>query len=508
MNFLKSKFQIIYLSLLILTIISGIAFRLYQFDERLRFNPDQARDASIVSSYIKGDTALPLLGPKAGGTNFQLGPIFYYFQIISSKIFGLNPVSSAYPDLFFSLLSLWLIWILWKKYFSSEIALSLVALYAVSPFMIKYSRFAWNPNSLPFFILLFLIGLIQIIERKSGKEKFFWSIIAALGWGTAVQLHSLILFTIPPFLIVLIAISFFKRRDLIGYLWLIVLLGLLVNFSQFYSEWKTGGANTQGFVSAIIKKDARNKSLIENVKTSTLCTIEANVQMAFSLGSDEDCGNWNKKNYKTKHWPLILAEWLFFLGGIALFIKKTRTIQEKNRQAIWMVIAGFFLIEMLILIPVANELSMRYFLTLTLLPFFLLGLYLGYIENVFNEKGLYFRRFIILGLISFNIFSFCEKWKEDSINKEIIWLPEAQTLAIAIENNAQTDYPIIISGKDGELFQIKKPVVYFLLRDGFKVSETPEEQGQTFILTRTPKRYLEAKKEVLARSGGYTIFKN
>src|SRR3989344_5909340 len=87
--------------ILMAIILLGVFLRAYNFHDGLRFNADQARDATLASQVIDGGKAWPLLGPKAGGTNFRLGPIFYYFQIISGKVFGNLPDKFAYPDLFF-----------------------------------------------------------------------------------------------------------------------------------------------------------------------------------------------------------------------------------------------------------------------------------------------------------------------------------------------------------------------------------------------------------------------
>ncbi|HHE45894.1 MAG TPA: hypothetical protein ENL05_00895, partial [Candidatus Moranbacteria bacterium] len=84
----------------------GISLRTYQHKNWLYFDDDQANDAIIVSKVVENHQDWPLLGPNMGNTTFRLGPIFYYFQIISAKIFGNNPNVLAYPDLFFSILTI------------------------------------------------------------------------------------------------------------------------------------------------------------------------------------------------------------------------------------------------------------------------------------------------------------------------------------------------------------------------------------------------------------------
>jgi len=48
-------------------------------------------------------------------------------------------------------------YLIFRKFFAGYLTLALTALYAVTFFVVRYSRFAWNPNSQPFFLMLFLL---------------------------------------------------------------------------------------------------------------------------------------------------------------------------------------------------------------------------------------------------------------------------------------------------------------------------------------------------------------
>lgn len=102
---LLNKKTIIVIFVLILAM--GLFLRTYKFHDWLYFSSDQVRDANLVSSYLKGDSLLPLLGPTMRKSTdskaelFHLGPIYYHFQILSAKIFGNYPDKLAYPDLLF-----------------------------------------------------------------------------------------------------------------------------------------------------------------------------------------------------------------------------------------------------------------------------------------------------------------------------------------------------------------------------------------------------------------------
>ncbi len=145
------------LVLILFIIAGGIFFRAYNFSSWARFNDDQIRDALVVDRMVSGEE-FPIFGPKAGGTHFNLGPAFYYLEYFSALIFGNTPQSLAYPVLLFSILSIPLFYLIFKKIFNQNISLALTAVFASSFFIIKYSRFAWNMNLIPFLFWLLSIS--------------------------------------------------------------------------------------------------------------------------------------------------------------------------------------------------------------------------------------------------------------------------------------------------------------------------------------------------------------
>src|SRR3989339_1713582 len=177
--------------LLFLIIIFGAFLRLYRFDDLTRFNTDQVRDAEVVDKMLSGEE-FPLLGPKAGGTLFKLGPAFYYFQAFSGFVFGATPATMVLFVMLLAVASIPLLFYFLRYYFSAHISLWLVFIYAFSFYVIKYSRFGWNPNIIPFFFILFLLSLLKIIESKD--EKFgLWHLWLAISLGIGIQLHTLLL---------------------------------------------------------------------------------------------------------------------------------------------------------------------------------------------------------------------------------------------------------------------------------------------------------------------------
>src|SRR5476651_2222903 len=93
--------------ILVAIVILGIFMRSYNFHDWLDFGSDQVNDATRVGAVVEGGAPWPSYGPDMGNSGtggrqnrFRIGPIYYDAEIISAKIFGNNPQSMAYPDLF------------------------------------------------------------------------------------------------------------------------------------------------------------------------------------------------------------------------------------------------------------------------------------------------------------------------------------------------------------------------------------------------------------------------
>jgi 4-amino-4-deoxy-L-arabinose transferase-like glycosyltransferase len=224
----KNKIAIILFSLILLT---GIFLRTYNFHPWLRFSEDEARDAEIVDNAIMHRESLPLLGPLAGTSEFRLGPAYYYIQYSAARIFGNEPVKLAYPDLAFSILAIPLFYFLLRKYFEKDVTLATTAVFSLSYFLIKYSRFAWNPNSTPFFSILFLYSFLELADPKT-KRRSAWAVLAGAALGIGIQLHTTFLLVFS--LAFLIGTAYGLRKKIFRWreMALIVLVALVFNVPQ------------------------------------------------------------------------------------------------------------------------------------------------------------------------------------------------------------------------------------------------------------------------------------
>ena len=154
----------------------------------MTFLGDQGRDVLIVYNILHGH--LTLLGPTSSVGGFFLGPIYYYFMAPFLWIFNYNPVGPAVMVALIGVATVWLIYEFTSEVFSKEIGLIASLIYAISPIVVAYSRFSWNPNPMPFFSLL----ILYLLYRNSLKNSMKKLLAAGFLLGIAMQLHYLATF--------------------------------------------------------------------------------------------------------------------------------------------------------------------------------------------------------------------------------------------------------------------------------------------------------------------------
>lgn len=190
-------------SFLVLVAIGvGLFLRVYHVGEFNNFFHDQGRDALVVKRIIV-DKRLTLLGPQTTAPGVYLGPFYYYLSIVPLWLNGLNPVGMDYLVVFLGTGAIILIYLLSKEMFNKEIGALAAFLYGTSSLVIGFSNHAWNPNPLPFFMLLFVWGMYKLLKDKDDRYLY----VTALGIGASLQLHLFSVILVPLF----VFFWFFKK---------------------------------------------------------------------------------------------------------------------------------------------------------------------------------------------------------------------------------------------------------------------------------------------------------
>lgn len=375
-------------------ILLGIFFRTYHFGDWLQFKGDAFRDATLVSNvYDGGIASLPLLGPRAAGTMLRLGPVFYEFQYASALIFqSVSAPVLAYPDVFFSILTIPLFFFLSRRYFSPLWSLSMAALLSVSFLAIEYGRFAWNPNSTLFFTLLFSYALLRLYDTESEKQRpLLWAALAGIGLAVASQLHFSAFLGLPLVLLLFMVFHIKDSRKVLSYkVILVFFLGILIIYAPvFISEFFKNGENTRLFFSSISKKSAYH-GLLQNIFEVTRMFARYFARIGLGLVSP---GN-----------KLLLLSGIFCWAGFLANVYLLRKEKNNNKRNFLQWTLILFVVYFLLYIPLAFKINRpRFYLPFMILPY----VYVGFLTLFLREKLTRYPRLIALfALLSFSTLFF------------------------------------------------------------------------------------------------------
>jgi 4-amino-4-deoxy-L-arabinose transferase-like glycosyltransferase len=391
----KNKKTIIILTIIVLV---GIFLRTYNFHDWLRFSKDQSRDAWVVSRAMQEGNHIQYLGPNAGTTKFRLGPAYYYFSYASEKIFGNYPDKMAYPSVFFSILSIPLLYFYLREFFGKNISLAMTSIMSVSYFMVINSRFSSNPNLITFFALLYLYGFLKLLNNPKGKYTLFWSALIGIGMGISIQLHTTLLITMPIMTAFIFVYMFFKDKTIkSANLWksflAIILFSLILNTSQIYSEIDSHGKNTKLFFKGFMKSSEKDSNLAKSASLIAACQIQANTHIISSFQEDINCKSVfrspdEKTESKSFYYLGMALTVLFSVIGYFLLWKRFLKEEDAKKKNFLGLVILFNFISFIILIPIADIIFVGYFINLFFIPLVLLGLFIEESQKRFGKTGI------------------------------------------------------------------------------------------------------------------------
>lgn len=401
---------------LLLVMIGAFFVRTYNFNDWLYFKMDQSRDAFLIDNVKQnGPGYLPLLGARAGATDvgegfLRLGPIFYYFQYLSALIFNsTEPPVMAYPDLFFSMAAILLLYFFARLYFSRKHSLMITAMYAFSFIIIQYSRFAWNPNSLQFFLLLSFYGLLKFFREENSRKKYLWLTLWILGIVIGSQLHFFGFFGLVGIsgLFTLLKMEVWKKEKLLSYF----SKKSIIKFSKYaavgvfifavlyapviISDIKENGQNAKKFITALGSK-AEKKPITEKIGKS----FSENINYYCLITTSQCYGEDNNKEIFGKIFTamvLIAGLFLAFRG-----FRKEKNVSRKDFLLLLLVWIGVYFV---LTIPLSFQLRPRFFIVVFAVPFILLGLIYEYLsEKIGYKKAVQTALFISALVIGWNAY--------------------------------------------------------------------------------------------------------
>lgn len=261
------------LILLICILILAAFLRLFRISDYMTFLGDEGRDVLVAKGILEGD--FTLLGPRSSAGDFFMGPAYYYMITPFLGLFKLDPVGPAIMVALIGVATVYLIYVVGKKFFDERAGLFAAALYAVSPLVLNYSRSSWNPNVLPFFALLMMYMVYKAITAVNSWKYF---VFGGFLLGICMQLHYLSIF---------LAIIIFLYIFFAGWIqdhsiqllktikhYLLFFAGFLIGFSPFIAfEIRHGFQNTKAISQFIFGDTLTQESEIGATYIGTITDV-------------------------------------------------------------------------------------------------------------------------------------------------------------------------------------------------------------------------------------------
>lgn len=214
MNFIKTKqLKINFVLILIIVLLSGF-LRFYNLSGLHNFSYDQARDALYIKRMIV-DHKFRLIGTQSSIPGLYTPPFYYYLMLPFLLVSNLNPLGLDYATAFFGVATAVLIFFVLLKLAENKYLSFLIAIfYSLQPAIVYQSRFAWNPNTIPFFVLLAVFSMLKISEDKYRLIYYF---VFFFSLGMTINLHySGVIFTLVAILSLLMMTKFNWKNLLLG----------------------------------------------------------------------------------------------------------------------------------------------------------------------------------------------------------------------------------------------------------------------------------------------------
>lgn len=215
--------------LLLVLFSAALLWRVAYLLTHVSFTQDQVRDVLLIRNFIASKNFYIPLGPAAASySNFNVLPLYYYLQLLAQLVFGNTFYAmSVLTMLLESTTPIMLFYLLTKVGLKRKISFLGALLYVFTPGAITLAVSAWNPNLVPFFTIILLIGGLWFLL----ENRIYGLLIAILAMVFLVNLHFQ-WFVILPFVLIIGAKALWQIKKT----WKTLLLGILLG-SLFLSPY-------------------------------------------------------------------------------------------------------------------------------------------------------------------------------------------------------------------------------------------------------------------------------
>jgi|GEM_PF-55967 len=110
------------------------------------------------------------------------GPLQFHLMALSYFLLGDNDFSSRLPHALFSIVTVWFVMVYYKRYLGKYGALAAGLLFAISPFMLFYGRYARNDAICVFLSVVAIYAVLRYLESGRGKYLILFSTMLSLNF--------------------------------------------------------------------------------------------------------------------------------------------------------------------------------------------------------------------------------------------------------------------------------------------------------------------------------------
>lgn len=239
-----TKLSYVKIFLVIILMVASTWLHLFNIQNTFIFQNDEARDVLISLKMIQSQRPV-LLGPETSVGNMYLGPFYYYLMAPALYLSGLDPVGPAIMVAIFGIITTLLIFVYTKRKYGFWAAILAASFYTLSPIMLHHSRSSWNPNVIPFFIILLLL----IDDYKKPISQILFGILV----GIIFQLHYVALI-LPGLIFLYHSYHYLHDREYKNFFKLcsFALLGFLIASAPYWAfELRHNFVNVRAFFNYI-----------------------------------------------------------------------------------------------------------------------------------------------------------------------------------------------------------------------------------------------------------------
>jgi hypothetical protein len=320
-----------------------------------------------------------------------------------------HPAAFAYFDLIMSILTIPLLYAFCRLYFSPKHSLIITSLYAFSFLVIQYSRFAWNPNSVPFLMLLTFYGMLRFAQSKKSKNQIKWLALWALGFSLASQFHFYAFFALVGIcgIFFLYHFNLFQLKKLPENIKKVFTKNLLKAFGialgvilltytpMIISELKTDFSNSKLFFGAFSEKSRDDKTFNEKL----IRNFREQAKGYFLITTSFEHRSGNKAD------PIPVSFGLMaMLIGIALPIYFYRKEKSPTKKNFLFLIPTWIIFFFLLTISTSYGLRPRYFVPVFPMPFIIIGLFFVWLDKNIPKKAYLLTTLIAIAVLFLNLY--------------------------------------------------------------------------------------------------------